>query len=193
MRLPLLVCTTIALFAASGDARAQEPLAPAPPPTIEPTVLPQTAVYLPLATQARLGVDVIGSLRYRALGSEYVSSQVDARLALLRSFGRFLVGAHGMVGRGALVRQDVDFEAGALAAVTVARGVRIGGEARVRGELEDRFATEEDEGRPFELLSGALVGATIGKVYVQTTGGWMVPRGIALPGPAAITTATLSF
>jgi hypothetical protein len=138
-------------------------------------------------------LNATAAVHYSALGMELAGSEIDGRLALSRELGRVLVGAHGIIGRGIGIRNDVDFESAALSTVRLLSTWRVGIEGRARTELEDEYKTPEDEGRPFQLTGGALTSYRYEWLYVQAFGGWNSPRGTARPGPAALASASFEF
>jgi hypothetical protein len=155
-------------------------------------VAPTFAAHVPLLTQDASGVRASATLRYRTFAAE-AGSSVDARLVVGREIGRLLVTTSALVGRGVGVRQDVDVEATTSATVRASSLLRLGAEARARGELAETFVTAEDEGRPVGLLGGATAMATRDDAYVQALAGWSWPRGALPPGPAAIVAAGFIF
>ncbi len=157
-------------------------------------VTPSVAAHVQLLTQERSGVHATATLRYRTLGAELAGPSVDARLALGRTLGPLLLATNAMVGRGLGIRADVDVEAGAAATVQSARGLRVGAEGRIRGELHETFVTAEDVGRPVDIVAGAVAGVAIdANAYVQALGGWAWPRGPFGSGPSAVVAAGFAF
>lgn len=154
---------------------------------------PSASLYAQALRQADVGFDLATAIRWRATTSELVGSELAARLLAGRAFGPAYVAVNAGVGQGVGLREDVDYEGGALAFVHVTRTLRLGGEARVRGELVDRFATAEDAGRPMDVLGGGTLGAELGPILVQGLGGWSLPRGPYGSGPAALANASFVF
>ncbi len=154
---------------------------------------PWAGMFAQVLRQADVGLDLTASLRYRTVGPELTGSQVYGRLNAGRAFGPAYLAINGGVGQGLGLRSDVDYDAGSIFFVRVARIVRVGAEARVRGEAVDRLETAEDEGRPVEIVSGGVAGIEAKQVLVQALGGWSWPRGPLGSGPAALAAATFSF
>lgn len=160
------------------------------------SVTPWMAVHAQLLARepgASRGFDVTASIRYRTLGPEVAGSQVAGRVNVGYAAGPLHVVVNGTVGQALGERGDVDVESGSMLYVQTAHMLRLGAEARVRGELVDRYATAEDEGRPIEALTGAVVGLDLESALVQALAGWSWPRGPLPSSPAALASATLSF
>ena len=143
--------------------------------------------------QSTSGIDLTTSVRWRYLATELTGHQIFARAVVGRSFGPAYVAVNGGVAQGVGVRQDVDFETGALFFVRAARVLRVGAEARVKGELVETYVTVEDEGRPVDVLAGGTLGVDLERVLFQALGGWSMPRGPYPQGPAVLGAATVSF
>lgn len=154
---------------------------------------PWAGMFAQILRQSDVGLDLTASVRYRTVGPELTGSQVYGRLNAGRAFGPAYLAINGGIGQGLGVRSDVDYDAGSIVFVRVARIVRVGAEARVRGEAMDRLETAEDEGRPVELISGGVLGLEARPVLVQALGGWSWPRGPLGSGPAALAAATFAF
>jgi|GEM_PF-3773724 len=146
------------------------------------------------ATQDEVGADVVATTQVRPLSAEGAAAPaVDGRLAIVRRVRAFSLTATGAVGRSFGSREDADWQAGALALYQLASSFAIGAEARVRGELEDRLVTAEDEGREVEAASGGVVALGRERARLQALVGWAWPRGMLPSSAAAFVTAAVSF
>jgi hypothetical protein len=154
---------------------------------------PSLSLYAQPLRQSDVGVDVTTSLRYRTVGPELAGSELAARVAVGRSLGPLHLAVNGGVGQGFGARSDVDFEAGSTLFVRASRVLRLGAEARARGELADRYETVENDGRPVDLLAGAVAGVELSRVLLQGLAGWSWPRGPFASGPAALAAASFTF
>lgn len=161
--------------------------------TILVTPSPAFATFARLLDRSTAGIDVVTIARLRTLGPELAGSQLSARALLLRSFGAARLSLEGAVGQAVGERTDVDFEAAAALVVRAAPMLRLGAEARARGEAEDRYETVEDLGRPVELATGALIGLDLGAVQVSALGGMAWPRGMLPSAPLAVVSTTFAF
>lgn len=155
---------------------------------------PWAGAYVQFLEQSSAGIDMTTSFRWRGVGPEDTGQQIMGRLAIGRAFGPAYLSLNGGVGQGiGGARRDVDYEAGGVFYVRVARIVRLGAEGRVRGEAQETFVTEEDAGRPIDVLGGAIAGLDFERFLFQALAGWSSPRGLTAPGPAVLGAATLAF
>ena len=146
--------------------------------------------------QETAGLDLMTAVRYGTFGTELRTTSggsVGAQVAIARSLGRVQLLGNAMIARGVIARTDIDAFGGAAALVEVVEDWRLGLDGRIRTELEDRYETEEDDGRQVELKGGLVSAHHYGPAYVQILGGWQVPRGLAAPGPIVLATATVDF
>lgn len=154
---------------------------------------PGAAVRWQLLDQQSAPADLAATVQLRALGMEAAGPQVDARLGLGRSWDRVSASVAVQVGRGLLARQDVDFETAAQVGVRVGGVLRVGAEARLRTELVDVYETEEDHGRPYELIGGPTVSAELGPTVLQVLVGYRAPRGPWAAGAVAMGQLGIAF
>lgn len=157
------------------------------------TASPWAGAFVQFLEQDSAGIDLTTSVRWRGVAPEGTGQQVVGRIAVGRAFGPTYFAVNGGFGQGIGARQDVDYEGGALFFVRMARIVRVGAEARIRGEAVETYVTEEDTGRPVEAVGGGTLGVDLDRVLVQALGGWSMPRGPLAAGPAVLGAATLSF
>lgn len=149
--------------------------------------------HVQLLEQGASGVDLTTRVEWRSRVSEDTGQQFFGGMVLGRSFGPAYAAINGGVAQGIGARQDVDYETGALLFVRAARVLRLGAEARVRGELVETYLTPEDDGRPVGVLAGGTLGVDLERVLFQALGGWSMPRGPYAQGPAVLGAATVSF
>jgi hypothetical protein len=154
---------------------------------------PAASLRHQLLSQLAHGVDLTASARLRAIGGEQIGSELDARLALGRHFGRLSATVNTMVGKAFSGRQDVDFETGARLAWRHSVAFSTGLEARAHGELHDELKTVEDEGRPVGTAVGAAAALQLDGLHLQALVGWTAPRGPFAPGPIALATVSFDF
>jgi hypothetical protein len=153
---------------------------------------PEAGVHLQLASQEAHGVDVVatGSVHSPPM-MEGAGSEVEGRLAIGRSAGRWRVTANGAVGQGFGERRDVDFEGALQLSVHVAEPLLLGAESRVRLELADRDIP--NVGRAYDMIAGPSAYLSVGAARIDGLLGWNVPRGLARPGPAAMLGTSVTF
>lgn len=108
--------------------------------------------------------------------------------------GSLALSSGAMIGRGIGERTDVDAEAAATAVVSVASGLHLGAEARARTEVQDELETEEDVGRPAEIVAAAVSAwSPAPGLELTTLAGWRSPRGAAAPGALVLGALSRSF
>jgi hypothetical protein len=153
---------------------------------------PSVVGVAPVVAQRDAGFDLVASVRQRA-GASLVGSELDARVSIGRREGALTLAADGMLRRAIGTRDDVDAQASATALVAIARALRIGAEARARGEVVEGIVAADDAGRPVEVLAGVAAGVTAGSVTLRTLAGFCWPRGPMPAGPAALAGASFVF
>jgi hypothetical protein len=154
---------------------------------------PSASAWAPVA-ELDAGTTVLGGSRYRPIGPENAGAAVEGWLVVEQRAGALALAAQAMVGRGVGARTDVDAEGVASALVRVAPGAHVGVEARARTEVEDELETEEDFGRPAELVGvGVATWSPVPGLELSTLAGWRSPRGSAAPGPLVLGAIAQSF
>jgi hypothetical protein len=148
---------------------------------------PQTTMTLALPQAA--GIVGSAAMRFRLLGAEGASildagARVVAPIGSPASPTRLALAA--FVGRAVGPRDDVDAEASAALTTLATPLFELGLSARARTELVDVFKTEEDEGRPFDLLGGPTAVIRPGAGELRAVAGYTSPRGRAPAGPTAM-------
>ncbi|MDB4942059.1 MAG: hypothetical protein JWP97_1593 [Labilithrix sp.] len=160
-------------------------------------VSPGAAIRYQVLAQGRGGVlDATIAARYGSFGlerSDVGAGMVGAELTLGRTFGKLALTASALVGRGIASREDVDGTFAGAIGYALGDTWQVGMEGRARTELEDRYDTIDDHGRPFELTLGAAVAHGSGPVHVQMLGGYQAPRGLAAPGPVGLAGMSVTF
>lgn len=156
-------------------------------------LVPSLWVRRQIFSQRESGIDATVSAAFRSLGREDAGSELDAAVALGRTFGALELAATAAVGKGVGARVDVDVEVASSIAWRATPEVRAGVETRVRGELVDDFKTADDDGRRLDVIAGPSVSLTRGAVTIDLLGGWQSPRGTAAPRPIALLAASCAF
>jgi hypothetical protein len=159
---------------ASRTARAEDGATPGiaraadPGSSVDAVASPSLLVTAPVVAVSHW--ELAFGARHRPMPG-VIGSEIDARIALARHEGPFVLAADGMIRRAIGTRDDVDAIASARLLVAIARGARIGGEARMRGEIAEGIVASDDVGRPIEVTSGGVVDAAVGPLMLRAVAG----------------------
>ncbi len=157
--------------------------------TVGAVFTPEVQAKYQFLEQGEHGVDLAAGLRYKAIGFNPKGSEVEAFLAVGREFGDFLGTANVVAGTGGA---DMDVEGHLGLGYRPTSDLLVGLNSRLKVAFEpggDRV----EPGRPFELITGGVVGYSRGVFEASLLGGYYMPRFTYATGPIGMLTVGLSF
>lgn len=155
-------------------------------------VTPAVSLRWQFLSQASAPLDASALVRFKSVGFEKDESEVEASANFGRTFGRLLLVANGVIGKGLGEEGALDVEARTGAGWRFSDVFQLAVEGRFRTEVAlEEEAPAPDKGREYDALAGPTASFHVSDFYMQLMAGYGVPRGNLNAGPVAL--AFVSF
>jgi hypothetical protein len=141
--------------------------------------------------QSEHGLNASAGLRYKQKGFQSDGGEAEAFFAAGKRWGRLLATGNAVLG-AETSRAEMDFEAHVGLGYLLTDNLLVGANTRFQQEFEVG-EVEGHSGREFEMLTGAMVGYTVGPVDLSLLGGWYLPRATMSTGPLAMARVGINF
>jgi hypothetical protein len=142
--------------------------------------------------QSEHGLNASAGVRYKQKGFQNDGGEAEVFFSAGKRWGRLLATGNFVAGKE-VSHPGMDFEGHVGAGYLLTDNLIVGADTRFQQEAEFGEEAAGRTGREFEMLTGGVVGYTVGPVDLSLLGGWYLPRATMATGPLAMLRLGLNF